>query len=34
VAGAGPLVTADRRLYNALQGMSPEIDLVWIEDLA
>ena len=32
--GSCPLVTADLRLYNALQGKSAEFELIWVEDLA
>lgn len=28
-----PLVTADRKLYNALQGRSSGLDLVWVADI-
>jgi predicted nucleic acid-binding protein len=28
-----PMVTADRRLYNAIQGSSRELPIVWVEDV-
>jgi predicted nucleic acid-binding protein len=29
-----PMVTADRRLYNAIRQASPEFSILWVEELA
>lgn len=34
VSGSCPLVTADLRLFNALRNEAPELDLLWVGDIA